>query len=196
VSSGPLNLKVAGRIAGVRDIPFEDLTQARPRPGIAAVTGLLSLTSLTLYLFFLGITDFRSVTKIGPRVKIPTTLVVVMSGVYFGSKTATELGLTSYYAVGNMAFFVRNCMGICHILNPKQSRFEFQYLSKKGTDLFSVWCRHHTKQSPRRNTRALLFPGFGKAVLVTRALPTINVQDFTRDKVGAVPDTRPPAQCR
>ncbi|MFL7962092.1 hypothetical protein ACEI36_07550 [Pseudomonas kielensis] len=102
VSSGPLNLKAGGRVAGVRDITFEDLTQDRSRPGLAAFTGILSVTSLTLYLFFLGITDFRSVTTIGPKVKISTTIVSVVSGIYFGSRTVIELGITSYFSVGVM----------------------------------------------------------------------------------------------
>lgn len=103
VSSGPLNLKAGGRIAGVRDITFEDLTQDQSRPGVAAFTGILSVTCLTLYLFFLGITDFRSITKIGPKVKIPTTLISAISGVYFGSRAVVELGVTPYFAVGGMA---------------------------------------------------------------------------------------------
>ncbi|SEC39776.1 hypothetical protein SAMN04490185_1350 [Pseudomonas frederiksbergensis] len=102
VSSGPLDLVAHARIAGVRDIIFEDMTQNQSRPFTASLTGVVAVTSLTFYLFFLGITDFRSVTKIGPMIKIPTTMVCVMSGVYFASKTCSELGLTGYFIAGMM----------------------------------------------------------------------------------------------
>ena len=42
------------------------------------------------------------------------------------------------------------------------------------------------QQSPRIATRASFFRGVENPVLVTRALLTIHVQDFTGDKLGAV----------
>lgn len=45
------------------------------------------------------------------------------------------------------------------------------------------------QQSPRIATRASFFRGVENPVLVTRALPTINVQDFTRDEFSPFHDT-------
>ena len=43
------------------------------------------------------------------------------------------------------------------------------------------------KQRPRSNTRASLFRPFGKSqILMTRALPTINMQNFPGNKVRPV----------
>lgn len=91
VSSGSLELKAQGRIAGVRDIVFEDISNDQSRPLTAFFFAAISVPCLGLYLFFLPTSNSSRTIKIGMTVRVLSTLVFFMSGVHFVSRASEEL---------------------------------------------------------------------------------------------------------
>lgn len=94
VSSGPLDLVAQARIAGVRDILFEDMSQNQARPISSFFFAFIGISCLALYLFHLPVGDFRSPTRIGLTLKILTTSAFVIAGIVFATRSLNELNLT------------------------------------------------------------------------------------------------------
>lgn len=88
VSSGPLDLVAKARIAGVPDVVFEDMSQDSSRPLEAFFFAALAVPCLALYLFFLPTSNSRRTLKIGVLVRILTTVVFMLSGIYFASRSS------------------------------------------------------------------------------------------------------------
>ena len=109
VSSGPLDLRAQARIAGVRDITFEDTSQSKSRPIVASFFVALGVPCLALYLFFLPTSRSRKGLQITGGVRYLTTFVTFAAGVYFANRVSEELGysglsstivIAPMYAVG------------------------------------------------------------------------------------------------
>jgi hypothetical protein len=101
VSSGPLDLTAQARIAGVRDVAFEDTSQSKSRPLVASFFAALGVPCLALYLFFLPTSRSRTL-KISGAVRYLTTFVFFVAGVHFASRVSDELGYT-----GGLSFLER-----------------------------------------------------------------------------------------
>lgn len=94
VSSGPLELVAQARIAGVRDLVFEDASQAKSRPIQGFLFAASGTACLGLYLFLLPTSRSRGpITMIGP-IRYFATFVAFASGVYFQGKASGALELT------------------------------------------------------------------------------------------------------
>lgn len=94
VSSGPLDLTVQARIAGVQDLLFEDATQTTSSPIGAFFYAVIAIACLALYLFLLPTSKTRgTITIVGP-IRNFATIVVFASGVHFQGKVSGELNLT------------------------------------------------------------------------------------------------------
>ncbi|WP_454867369.1 hypothetical protein [Pseudomonas farris] len=95
VSSGPLELTAQARIAGVRDVVFEDTSQSKSRPLEAFFFATLAVLCLSLYLFLLPTSRSRGAIKLVGAIRYLSTLVLFVSGVYFVSRASVELNFTS-----------------------------------------------------------------------------------------------------
>lgn len=91
VSSGPLELMAQARIAGVRDLLFEDASQTKSRPIEAFLFGAIATACLGLYLFLLPTSKTRGpITIIGP-IRYFAMITAFASGVYFQGKASGAL---------------------------------------------------------------------------------------------------------
>lgn len=94
VSSGPLNLAAQARIAGVRDILFEDMTQNPTRPFSSFLFAFIGIACLALYLFYLPVAKVQSPARIGLLLKTLTTSALFMAGVTFSTRSLNELNIS------------------------------------------------------------------------------------------------------
>lgn len=94
VSSGPLELTAQARIAGVRNVVFEDTSESKSRPIEASFFAALGVPCLALYLFFLPTSRSLGGIQITRAVRYLATFVFFVSGVHFASRVSGELGYT------------------------------------------------------------------------------------------------------
>lgn len=100
VSSGPLDLVAQARIAGVRDILYEDMSQNQTRPISSFFFAFIGVACLALYLFYLPVKDARSPMRLGLTIKILTTSAFVIAGIHFATRSLNELNLTGAVFTG------------------------------------------------------------------------------------------------
>lgn len=94
VSSGPLDLAVQARIAGVRDVVYEDTTQTTAQPISAFFNAFLGIACLALYLFYLPVGKARTPARIALTLKILTTSALVLAGISFSTRSLNVLSLS------------------------------------------------------------------------------------------------------
>lgn len=102
VSSGPLELTTQARIAGVRDVIFEDTSQNKSHPLGAFFFAALAVPCMALYLFFLPTSRSRGAIKIVGAVRYLTTVVFFVSAVHFAARVSGELN----YAGGSSVMVI------------------------------------------------------------------------------------------
>ena len=114
VSSGPLDLKTQARIAGVRDVGFEDISQNKSRPLTAFFSAALALLCVALYFFFLPTSRSTRVMKLGLAVRLLSTFVLLISGVHFASNVGEALNYTGVYSfvILLLIFLIGGLIGI------------------------------------------------------------------------------------
>lgn len=104
VSSGPLDLTAQARIAGVRDLLYEDATQTNSSPIGGFLYAVIAIACLALYLFLLPTSKTRgTITIVGP-IRNFATIAVFVSGVHFQGKVTGELNLTGVESLAMVAF--------------------------------------------------------------------------------------------
>lgn len=122
VSTGPLNLAVHARIAGVREILFEDMTQRRLHPSFAVVDGMLALLALSLYTLFIFDSSLRTPITLGPKTKLAASLILVMFGMNSATNAIWALGLSSYKVLAIFGFFVAASIPAYWIKRARQAK--------------------------------------------------------------------------
>jgi len=94
VSSGPLELMAQARIAGVRDVVFEDASQIKSRLLEASLFAAITVLCLAFYLFLLPTSRSRGTITIVAPIRYLATIVFFVSGLYFIGRVSGELNLT------------------------------------------------------------------------------------------------------
>ncbi|MBB2884474.1 MULTISPECIES: hypothetical protein [Pseudomonas] len=111
VSSGGLDLVVKARIAGVKEITYEDMTQPSPNIVRAVVSTVLALASVSMYAFFFSVGPSRPGVRVDTGIRLITVICLAAAAVTYGSR------LIEFFGNGATAFVVSTLLFVCGSLS-------------------------------------------------------------------------------
>lgn len=114
VSSGPLSLRTQARIAGVRDVGFEDMSQNKSQPLVAFFSAAIAVPCLALYFVFLPTSRSPRIFQLGLAMRLFGTFVLLISGVHFAGNVSEALNYTGIYSLVAMLpiFLIGGVIGL------------------------------------------------------------------------------------
>lgn len=110
VSSGAPDLVTTARIAGVKNVVYEDMTTSKQSIGKGVLSAVLLLACMSMYVFFFSMGGLRHGVRVGVGVRLITVICLAFGGTMFGlnfmevigndSKGFATLGLLVVIAIG------------------------------------------------------------------------------------------------
>jgi hypothetical protein len=110
ITSGIPNLIPSARIAGVREIVVQDLTQVQAKPLAALAAGLIAATCFFLYTYLLSRGRLLQRLEVGPWIRVPTLLCMAICGTQ--ALQIVVVKLAPMIALGVVAVVLAGAVGV------------------------------------------------------------------------------------
>lgn len=125
VSSGQPDFSAKARISGVKEVAYEDMTEAKKTVGSAIFAAALSLIGFAIYVFFMLSGKFSSPSIVSPGIKMITALWAAITASAISERFTTLLGDTPTALAVSIGFLiVGGALGLVLAIRARRKNYQ------------------------------------------------------------------------